>query len=138
MCLYPKFILNRKYLPNQKNGGNVPQMTDPRTKYVPVGCGKCIECRNQRGRAWSVRLQEEIRTNNNGQFVTLSFTDDDLNKLDEEVQRINKNQLEQINKETGKKTKYIEIKGYELENSIATLAIRRFLERWTRQRKNII
>ena len=48
MCLYPRFMKNPKYKPNKKNGGNPPTITDKRVKYVPVGCGKCIECRNQK------------------------------------------------------------------------------------------
>lgn len=116
MCLYPKFILNRKYRPNKKNGGNVPQMTDPRTRYVPVGCGKCMECRKQRSRNWQVRLQEEIRNNNTGKFVTMTFTDKALIQLEKEI--------------TDEDPR---IKGYELENEIATLAVRRFTARWIKK-----
>ena len=61
MCLYPNIIQNRKYIANKKNGGVIPPVNDERTLWVPVGCGKCIECRKQKARNWSVRLQEEIR-----------------------------------------------------------------------------
>ena len=40
-------IKNPKYLPNKKNNNNPPEITDERVKYVPIGCGNCIECRNQ-------------------------------------------------------------------------------------------
>ena len=50
MCLYPKLIKNRKYMPNKKNGGNVPEVQDDRVLYVPVGCGNCIECKRQKKR----------------------------------------------------------------------------------------
>ena len=115
MCLYPKLILNRKYLPNKKNGGKPPRIQDNRTKYVPVGCGKCMECRKQRARNWRVRLMEEIRHDNRGQFATMTFSDESLIALEHEIKQ------EQ------------NIDGYELENEIATLAVRRFLERWRKQ-----
>ena len=57
MCLYPKLIKNRKYIANKKNGGNIPPVSDLRVLMVPVGCGKCIECKKQKSREWSVRLQ---------------------------------------------------------------------------------
>ena len=71
MCLYPRLITNRKYIPNKKNGGVVPEMKDPRVATVPVGCGRCIECMKQKGREWSIRLQEEIRTDNTGTGLAL-------------------------------------------------------------------
>ena len=48
MCLYPKPIENPKYRPNKKNNYNPPTCEDDRVLYVPVGCGNCIECRNQK------------------------------------------------------------------------------------------
>ena len=62
MCLYPKLIANPKYSATKKNGGVIPKMKDKRVGYVPIGCGKCMECTKQKARDWSVRLQEEIRT----------------------------------------------------------------------------
>ena len=62
MCLYPKLIKNRKYIANKKNGGNIPPVSDLRVIMVPVGCGKCIECKKKKSREWSIRLQEEINT----------------------------------------------------------------------------
>ena len=85
MCLYPKFILNRKYTANKKNNGNVPQIKDERAKYVPVGCGKCMECLKQKARGWQVRLQEELRNNRTALFVTFSFSDESLINLEKEL-----------------------------------------------------
>ncbi|AXH73651.1 MAG: replication initiator protein [Microviridae sp.] len=138
MCLYPKLIINRKYLPNKKNKGKIPDITDPRVKYVPIGCGKCMECMKQKSMKWSIRLQEEIRHKKDGNFVTLSFSEESLNELDSEVQRINKAEHENVNKQTDRNTKYIEIEGYELENKMATLAVRRFLERWRKENKTSV
>jgi len=118
MCLYPKFILNRKYLPNQKNKGNIPIITDERTKYVPVGCGKCMECMKQKSREWQVRLHEELRLQQSVQFVTLSFSDESLNDIDKEIDK--------------------EITGYNRDNKIATIAVRRYLERWRKKYKTSV
>ena len=88
---------------NKKNGGNVPIPNDDRVLYVPVGCGNCIECKRQKKREWQVRLQEELKVNK-GVFITLTFSDEQLDKL------------------------CAEIKVHE-SNAVATLAVRRFLER---------
>lgn len=85
MCLYPIFIKNRKYLPNKKNGGVIPKMSDYRTEYVPVGCGECIECRKQKARAWQVRLTQEIKDDSSAVFATLTFSEEELAKLHEEA-----------------------------------------------------
>lgn len=137
MCLYPKLILNRKYTATKKNGGNVPEMKDPRTKYVPIGCGVCMECRKQKANQWRVRLQEELRTNNTGKFVTMTFTDDSLIKIEKKIHEKNKRLFEK-SAETGKRIKYVEISGYELDNEIATYAIRKFLERWRKDNKRSV
>lgn len=122
MCLYPRLIKNRKYTVNKKNGGNVPEMKDPRTAYVPVGCQKCIECKKQKGRQWSIRLQEEIRTNKNGKFVTLTFSNEAIRELYLDIYKnISAN-----------------ITGYDLDNEIATIAVRRFLERWRKKYKTSV
>lgn len=113
MCLYPKLILNRKYLPNKKNQGHIQQIKDERTRYVPVGCGKCMECMRKKARGWQVRLHEEIRNVRNGRFVTLSFSDESLIELENDLDK--------------------KPEGYELDNKIATLAIRRYLERWRKK-----
>lgn len=110
MCLYPKLILNRKYTPNNKNKGIVPTPSDQRALYVPVGCGKCMECLSQKARNWRVRLHEELRNSRNMYFVTLSFSEKSLIELQKHIDE--------------------NIKGYDLDNKTATLAVRRFLERW--------
>lgn len=117
MCLYPKLIENRKYKPNKKNGGIIPPITDDRVLYVAVGCGKCMECMQQKKREWLVRLQEEIKENNNCKFVTLTFRDEELDKLQEEIDT----------------SDY-----YIKSNESATLAVRRFLERWRKKYKKSV
>ena len=56
MCLYPKLIKNKKYLPNKKNNWNPPKCTDHRVLYITAACGKCLECRKQKQREWLVRM----------------------------------------------------------------------------------
>jgi hypothetical protein len=117
MCLYPTLIKNPKYKPNKKNGGVIPAVKDNRVLLVPIGCGKCIECMKQKKLQWQTRLLEEIKTSKNGRFITLTLSNQSYTSLAEEIE--------------GKT-------GYELDNQIATLAIRRFLERWRKEYKKSV
>lgn len=96
---------------NKKNGGRVPAVLDRRCTIVPVGCGKCMECRKQKAREWQVRLHEEIRDSEKGIFVTLTFSDESIIELG-----------------TGEP-----LNGYDLDNEIARKGVRRFLERWRKK-----
>lgn len=119
MCLYPKLIKNPKYKANKKNGGIIPECTDNRILYVPIGCGNCIECMKQKARQWQVRLSEEIKQHQNMYMVTLTFGQSELETLSKEAEyRYNINRIE--------------------ENEIATLAVRRFLERWRKKYKKSV
>lgn len=71
----------------------------------------------KKSREWKVRLQEEIRTDKTGKFVTLTFNEESLEKLKNEISET--------------PTEY-------LGNEIATLATRRFLERWRKKYKTSI
>ena len=122
MCLYPKLILNKKYVANEKNGGVVPPLLDSRAKYVPVGCQKCYECRKQKARNWAVRLTEELRENRNAIFVTLTFSDESLDELSLKIA-----QKDGVFPE-----------GYEGDNLIAKTAVRYFLERWRKKTKKSV
>lgn len=114
MCLYPRLIKNPKYKATKKNGGNVPPILDDRVKYVPVGCTQCIECRKQKARNWQVRLLEDLKTNHNGKFIALTLSNQSYASLYKEIDGL---------------------EGYEIDNQIATLAVRRFLERWRKKYK---
>nr|WAE43524.1 MAG: replication initiator protein [Microviridae sp.] len=120
MCLYPKLIKNRRYIPNKKNGGIIPPIIDNRVLAVPIGCGNCMECRKKKKREWQVRLHEELKHNKNGHYVTLTFSDDSIKQLCEKY------------KDIGNK------KGYEKDNAIATKAIRLFTERWRKEHKKSV
>lgn len=74
-------MINKKYTPTEKNGGNVPIMEDERVKFVQIPCGHCIECRKEKARNWQVRLLEEIKDWNYKYFVTFTFTNEALRGL---------------------------------------------------------
>ena len=115
MCLYPKLIVNRKYLPNKKNGGIPPKCPDERLRYVTAACGKCYECRKQKARGWLVRMEEELRHNPNAIFITLTISDESFEYIMNKYQ-IETNEecckkmvrlfLERIRKETKKSIKH--------------------------------
>lgn len=108
MCLYPKLIKNKKYLPNKKNNWNPPKCEDYRVLYVTAACGKCLECRKQKQREWLVRMSEELRHDPNAYFMTLTFSEE---KLEE----------------------YKKLCNIEDPNIIATKAMRLMLERCRRK-----
>ncbi len=114
MCLYPRIIKNRKYTSTKKNKGVVPEMVDKRVLWVPVGCGKCMECKKKKGREWQVRLNEEIRRNKVGKFVNFTFSNEALKEIGGEINGLD---------------------GYELDNEIARIAVRRYYERWRKKYK---
>ena len=113
MCYYNRTIENKKYKPNKKNGGNPPIPKDERVKAVPIGCGVCKECMAQKKREWQVRLHEEIKHRTDGKFVTLTFSEESIEKLAKECET------------------------YEA-NTIATKAVHDFTNRWIRKYKETI
>lgn len=107
MCLYPLLIKNPKYRPNKKNNYHPAKAKDNRITYVPVGCGKCIECKRQKANSWRVRLEEELTSSSLKAFmICLTFSEESLNYLYEEN-----------------------------ENTTAKKAVRNFLERWRKKYK---
>lgn len=123
MCLYPRIMRNRRYTKTKKNGGNIPPITDQRKAWVPIGCQECIECKKQKARSWQARLTEDIKTNTNGKFITLTFSN-------ESIEKITKGILKNATTNTT-----IQPEGYDLDNAIARYATRHFLERWRKKYK---
>jgi len=113
VCLYPNIIKNRKYVINEKNGGIIPPCNNERVKWVSVGCQKCIECRKQKAQGWQVRLHEDLKHNKNGKFVTLTFSDEELNKIEKTIGE--------------------EVDGYSRDNEVCRYAIRHFTENWRKK-----
>ena len=81
---------------------------------VPVGCGKCIECKKQKAKDWQVRLHEDLREHKNALFVTYTFSNEGLQEIDNLIKGIT---------------------GYDRDNEICRIAIRRYLERWRKKYK---
>lgn len=115
MCLYSRLIQNPKYTKTKKNGGVIPPVKDKRVTLVAIGCTKCIECLRKRANEWKVRLMEDVKRNTNAKFVTMTFSDESITSLSNEIDG--------------------SIKGYDRDNAIATLGVRRFLERWRKKYK---
>lgn len=144
MCLYPRIVENPKYKPNKKNGGIVPAVFDQRHKSVAIGCGTCLECRKQKARDWTARLTEDIKDHTNGKFVCFTFSTESLRQLAKPQLSIMRTKRYKFAKPPYKqqrykrKNKYINttnLKGYDLDNAIATRAVRLFLERWRKKYK---
>jgi hypothetical protein len=116
MCLYPTLIRNPKYKENKKNGGVIPSVSDVRLLMLPIGCGNCMQCMKQKAREWQQRIIEDIKEYKNGRFVTLTFSNESYKELYNEIN----------------------MEGYIADNKIATLAVRRFLERWRKKYKKSV
>lgn len=135
MCLYPRLIQNPKYKANNKNGGNPPKAEDLRINLVPISCGNCIECRRKISNEWKIRLNEELKEQNKkgikGVMVTLTFSDENIKKLEQ----LTKNETEDDitdKYETNTKTEYTKY------NTTAKKAVRLFLERWRAKYKKSV
>lgn len=75
-----------------------------------------MECMKQKKRDWMIRLMEDIKLNKNAKFITLTFNNESITKLYNEIK----------------------LTGYALDNRTATLAVHRFRERWRKQFKKSI
>lgn len=45
---------------------------------ITVPCGQCAACQTNRRNEWSIRLQQELRDSCSAQFVTLTYSDDNI------------------------------------------------------------
>lgn len=125
-CLHETMMLNPKYQSNKKNGGNIPEMKDERTKWIPIPCGKCMACKKKKANKWRVRLMEEVRqTEKKAYFVTLTFNDKALVNLEKDVKKkvskMIKNPRREIENNVSKQ-KY-KLVGYNLDNQMAIKAV---------------
>lgn len=120
MCLFERKLENPKYLPSEKNRGNVPLLPDERIRLIGVGCGWCHECRKKIANDWKIRLNEEYLFNNKVEFITLSFSPNAVLDLESAI----------------KENKYKGINGNEIDvNILAAYAIRLYQERWRKKYK---
>lgn len=129
MCLHEKEIRNRKYIKNKKNEGAVPPLPDERMRFIKVSCGNCIECRKEKAREWIVRLTEDIKKYKNGHMVTLTFSNESIKKIMEYEKTFTDKDGDKYKATIG------ELEGYNLDNEIATVGVRLFMERWRKKYK---
>lgn len=113
MCYFPRIMKNPKYKATKKNRGIIPPILDNRMKYVAIGCGRCIQCMKQKARNWQYRIIEDIKHNKNAKFITLTFSNESIKEIIEKFK--------------------IDAEGYALDNAIATIGVRKFLERWRKE-----
>lgn len=75
-------------------------------RFLYVPCGRCIACRLNKGRAWSVRIMNEVKHVSASCFCTLTYNDAHLpanNSLSvEDIQKF----MKRLRKNTGKKIRY--------------------------------
>lgn len=136
MCLYSKLVKNPKYKKNKKNGGIIPPLPlDRRILYVPIKCGKCMECKKAKANEWNVRMMEELKTSKNGIFVTLTFSNESIIELTKNKgsNYYKRGKKKGQKKEVHKYDNIESLEGYELDNAIAAKATRLFLERWRKK-----
>ena len=119
MCYFTKKVLNKRFLPNRKNGWNPPVCTDERFKYVEVECGHCFECRKKKRREWRIRNYEQLKETPHAVFFTGTVSPqryeyickkygfkNDGSQDNEVITKIHRLFLERIRKETGKSMKH--------------------------------
>ena len=120
MCLYQTSIKNPRYLVNEKNRGIIPIPQTEKELFIQTSCGWCIECRKKIAAEWRIRLMEEYRAHKEAEFITLSFSPENIQKLEEDL----------------KKAKWRGIEGNEIDvNLLASYAIRMYMERLRKKYK---
>lgn len=77
-----------------------------------------MECLKKKANEWKVRLQEDIKHNEGAKFITLTLSNESYSTLIDTLL-----------------TKKKDLEGYALDNAVATIATRRFLERWRKKNK---
>ena len=101
-------VMSKTFHPAEE--GNVAPLKENATALV------------QKAKEWQVRLLEDVRHNTNGKFITLTFSNEYYTEIAREIQE---------------KTTW-NIKGYNLDNAIAKLAVKRFLGRWRKEFKRSV
>jgi len=83
-----------------------------------------MEGRKKKAREWQVRLQEDIKTNKGAKFITLTFSNEAIQKI-----------YTKLMEETPDNW---DLKGFELDNKIAIYAMRHFNERYRKKYKKAL
>ena len=82
----------------------------------------CKECKKKKAREWSLRLQEDTKHNKNAKFITFTLS----------------NWYYKVLRRYTQTHKIKSTDEYIIDNQIATIAIRRFLERWRKKYKKSV
>lgn len=91
MTCYHPLLLRRSLIHHNTKTGKlyskvVSRNVDPMTlctdnqfvEYIPIPCGRCIGCRIDKARDWSVRIMCESMTSLTSYFLTLTYDDEHL------------------------------------------------------------
>lgn len=76
-----------------------------------VGCGKCLACRINKRREWTIRIIQELQ-DKKGIFVTLTYKDEKLPKFNSLVKSDLQKFIKRLRKSVGKKIKYYAVGEY--------------------------
>lgn len=72
---------------NRKYGDNDIKVYDDgtyfSTEYIEIPCGQCVACRLQYSRKWADRCMMELMYHDSAYFVTLTYSDEYLNRGDQ-------------------------------------------------------
>lgn len=90
LCISPVYIKN-PYTPDSSNWERVKDL-----QYIPVRCGKCYPCNLKRRHEWSARLIQESRCSAAALFLTLTYDDENLPRIDLDTGEINPEPNEEI------------------------------------------
>lgn len=78
-CLNPVRMRNKATGRNISNGG-IPRIEEEVFRYINIPCGWCAICRRKKRSEWMVRLMEEIKNGGHCDFITLTFSEEALEK----------------------------------------------------------
>ncbi len=132
MCYYATIEKNPRYLANKKNGGKPPLMKFKESEYYTRPCHKCKACKEKKKNEWTTRLNEEMRNNPKALSCTMTFTDERLVELEENVNRKTDKQRELY---LGTDSYYDgKLTGYNLENELCKAAWDLFKDRFTKKK----
>lgn len=77
---------------------------------VVVPCGRCIICRKNKAAEWAARISHEMEYHAEKCFITLTYSDDNIPKNENDIMTLNKRDVQlfmkRLRKNTEKKIKY--------------------------------
>ena len=70
MCLYPKFIINRKYTVPKKNGGNAPQTQSPHFMSISAALAQGAQIELMKAQANKANAEAENLRGVSPEFIS--------------------------------------------------------------------